>query len=111
MNFLFFSIALPLLFPYKEEYLKEAEKQLGDSNVYEEVPNASERLISTIHRTKEIIKKRGNLKKETIKHFEVKDPKLARLYLLAEIHKRLNNVPDRHVMSNSGCYTEIISAF
>ena len=48
--------------------------------------------------------------KETIKYFEVRDPKFARLYLLPKRHKRLNNVPGRPVMSNCGYYTENISA-
>ena len=53
----------------QENYIKEAEKQLGDCEVYEEVPDDPERLISTIHRTIEKIRERGNLKKETIKYF------------------------------------------
>ena len=68
-------------------------------------------LISTIHRTIEKIRKRGDLKKETIKYFEVKDPKFARFCLLPKIHKRLSNVPGRPVMSNCGYYTKNISAF
>ena len=95
----------------REDYIKEAKKQLGDSDVSEEVPDDPEPLISTIHRTIEKIRKRGDLKKETIKYFEVKDPKFARFYLLPKIHKRLNNVPGRPVISNCGYYTESISAF
>ena len=34
----------------KEDFIKEAEKQSGDSDVYEEVPDDPEPLISTIHR-------------------------------------------------------------
>ena len=41
----------------------------------------------------------------------VKDPKFARFYLLPKIHKRLENVPGRPVISNCGFYTENISAF
>ena len=95
----------------REDYIKEAEKQLGDSDVYEEVPDDPEPLISTIHRTIEKIRKRGDLKKETIKYFEVKDPKFARFYLLPKIHKRLNNVPGRPAISNCGYYMENISEF
>ena len=51
------------------------------------------------------------MKKETTKYFEVKDPKFVRFYLLPKIHKRLNNVPGRPVISNCGYYTENISAF
>ena len=86
------------------------EKLLGDKDVYEEVPDDLESLISTIHRTIEKIGKRGDLKKETIKYFEVKDSKFARFYLLPKIHKRLNNLPGRPVISNCGYYMENISA-
>ena len=95
----------------REDYIKEAEKQLGDSDVYEEVPDVPEPLISTINKTIEKIKKRKHLKNETIKYFKVKDPKFARFYLLPKIFKRLNNVPGRSVISNCGYYTENISAF
>ena len=95
----------------REDYIKEAEKQLEDSDVYEEVPDDPEPLISTIHRTIEKNRKRGDLKKETIRYFEVKNPKFARFYPLPKIHKRLNNVPGRPVISNCGYYTENISAF
>ena len=71
----------------REDYIKEAEKQLEDSDVYEEVPDDPEPLISTIHRTIEKNRKIGGLKKETIKYFEVKHPKLARFYLLPKIRK------------------------
>ena len=65
----------------------------------------------------EKIRKKGDLKKETIEYFEVKDPKFARFFLLPKIQKRLNNVPDRTVIYNYikiylyGYYTENISAF
>ena len=51
------------------------------------------------------------MKKETIKYFEVKDPKFARFYLLPKTHKRLKNVHGRPVISNCGYYMENISAF
>ena len=76
----------------KEDYIKEAEKQFGDIDAYEEVPDDPGLLISTIHR---LIGKRGDLKKKNIQYFEVKDPKFAIFYLLPRIHKRLNNVPGR----------------
>ena len=84
----------------KHDYMKEAGKQLGDSDVYEEVPDDPETLVSTIQRMTEKIRKRGDLKKETIKYLEIKDPKFARFYLLPKIHKRLNNVSGRPLISN-----------
>ena len=95
----------------REYYIKEAEKQLEDCDLYEEVPDDPEPLITSIHRMIEKMRKRQDLKKETIKYFEVKDPKFPMFYLLPKIHKRLNNVPGRPVTSNCGYYTEIISAF
>ena len=95
----------------REYYIKEAEKQLEDCDLYEEVPDDPEPLITSIHRMIEKIRKRQDLKKETIKYFEVKDPKFAMFHLLPKIHKRLNNVPGRPVTSKYGYYTERISAF
>ena len=43
-----------------EDYIKEAENQLGDTNVYEEVPNDAKPLMNIIFNTLEnICKKRG----------------------------------------------------
>ena len=48
----------------KEDCIKEAEKQLGDNDVYEEVPDDPEPLVSTIHRMIEKNRKRADLKKK-----------------------------------------------
>ena len=85
-----------------EDYLKEAYKQLGDKDVYEEVQNDSSILINTIMRTLEKIRIRGDLPNDTLNYFLVKDPKFARFYFLPKIHKRLHNVPGRPVISNCG---------
>ena len=95
----------------KDDYIKEAEKQLGDKEIYEEVFNDPEPLISTIHNAIEKIRLRGDLSADTIKYFMVKDPKFARFYLLPKIHKRLYDVPGRPVISNCGYYNENISSF
>ena len=95
----------------REDYIKEAEKQLGDNDVYEEVCNDAEPFISTIHKATEKIRKRGDLDADTIKYFMAKDPKFARFYLLPKIHKRLHDVPGRPDISNCNYYTENISSF
>ena len=94
-----------------DDYIKEAEKQHGDKEIYEEVCNDPKPLISTIHKAIEKIWKRGDLNADTIKYFIVKDPKFARFYLFPKIHKRLHDVPGRSVISNCGYYTENISSF
>ena len=95
----------------REDYLKEAYKQLYDREVYEEVPNDLNVLINTIMKALEKIRLRGDLSSDTLNYFLVKDPKFARFYLLPKIHKRLNDVPGRPVISNCGFYTENVSSF
>ena len=60
----------------RDDYIQEAEKQLGDKEIYEEVSNDPQPLIGTIHRAVEKIRKRGDLAADNTKHFMVKDPKL-----------------------------------
>ena len=95
----------------RDDYIQEAEKQLGDKEIYEKISNDPQPLIDTNYRTVEKLRKRGDLSADNIKYFMVKDRKFARFYLLPKIHKRLENVPRRPVISNCGFYTENISAF
>ena len=95
----------------KDDYIKEAEDQLGYKDIYEEVRNDPRSLISTIHEAIQKIRKRGDLNADTIKYFMVKDPKFDRFYLLPKIQKRLHDVPGRPVISNYRYYTENISSF
>ena len=95
----------------KDDYIKEAEDQLGYKDIYEEVRNDPRSLISTIHEAIQKIRKRGDLNADTIKYFMMKDPKFDRFYLLPKIQKRLHDVPGRPVISNYRYYTENISSF
>ena len=47
----------------REDYIKEAEKQLGDEEVYEEVSNNPAPLLKAIIAK---IRKRGDLKRDTL---------------------------------------------
>ena len=95
----------------REDYLKEAYKQLEDREVYEEVPNDPSVLVNTIIKALEKNRSRGDLSGDTLNYFVVENPKFARFYLLPKIHKPLHNVPGRPVISNCGFYTENISSF
>ena len=95
----------------REDYIKEAENQLGDTNINEEVPNDAKPLMNIVLNTLENIRKRGDICTDTLNYFLIKDAKFARFYLLPKIHKRLYNVPGRPVISNCGYYTENISSF
>ena len=84
----------------REDCIKEAENQLGDRNIYEEVTNEAKPLMNTILSTLGNIPKGGDICTDTLNHFIIKDAKLARFYLLPRIHKRLCNVLGRPVISN-----------
>ena len=95
----------------REDYINEAEKQLGDEEVYEEVSNNAASLLKTINAVISKIRKRSDLKSHKLDYFIMKAPKFTRFYLLPKIHKRLHNVLGRPVISNSSYYTENISSF
>ena len=95
----------------KEDYLKEAEEQLSSKEMYEEITDDPSYLMDTMHKILEKIRKRGDIDKNTLKHFDVEEPKFGRFYLLPKIHKRLHSVPGWLVTSNSDFYSENISAF
>ena len=91
--------------------MKQAYRQLDDKEVYEQVPDDPSVLANTLMKALEKIRLRGDLSKDTLDYFLVKDPKFARFYLLPKIHKRLHDVPGRLVISNGGYYTKNISSF
>ena len=98
----------------KSIVIKSADKGLavvGDEQVSEEVSNDATPLLKTIDEAIAKIRKQGDLKRDNLDYFTMKDPKFARFYLPPKIHKRLYNVPGRPVMSNSGYYPENISSF
>ena len=96
----------------REDYLAEARTQLKDKDVYQElkgnIVGPLEKIIKSVLRK---VRNRKDISDETLDYFLVNNPKLGRFYLLPKIHKRLHNVPGRPVISNSGYYTENMSAF
>ena len=95
-----------------EDYIKEAKSQLGDLTVYEKLDgDPSERIQSIISDALETIKDRGDIDNSALDYLLINNPGLDRLYLLPKIHKRLNGVPGRPVISNCGYFTENISEF
>ena len=68
-----------------EDYIKEAEKQLDDEEVYEEVSKDATPLLKIINVIIAKIKTRGDLKSDNLDYFIKTDPKFARFYLLPKI--------------------------
>ena len=67
----------------REDYLTEAESQLTDPEVYEELKgDFGSPLIKTIKRYFTSVSARGYISSETLNYFMVNNPKLGRFYLL-----------------------------
>ena len=96
----------------REDYIQEAEGQLGDSEVYCKLDSdPSGQLHQIITYALDIVRDRGDIDEKTLEYLMVNNPRLGRFYLLPKIHKRLNSVPGRPVISNCGFFTENISEF
>ena len=95
-----------------ERTIAEARTQLKDKDVYQElkgnIEGPLEKIIKSILRK---LRDRKDISDETLDYFLVNNLRLGRFYLLPKIHKRLYYVPGRPVISDSGYYTENISAF
>ena len=101
----------------REDYLLEAQKQLQDKNVYKKM-HFNETLIQDLTETSKKmfrnLKNEGFLSDKELKYFIFEHKKacnLGKLYFLPKIHKRLENVPGRPVISNCGTATEKASEF
>ena len=102
---------------YRVDYVKEAQKQLKDENVYKRVnfkdQNPSELVDKSNHFFRGL-KTKGCITDKNLKYFTYQYKKscnLGKLYLLLKIHKRLSEVPGRPVISNCGTPTEKVSEF
>ena len=102
----------------RNDYLKEAERQLCDEKTYEEIRitekdqvelvEKSNNLFSNLKRTNVITENENNYFRFNFK----KATNLGKLYLLHKIHKGLyTKVPGRPVISSCGTPTEKVSEF
>ena len=101
----------------RDDYVKEAQKELGDRNVYRKV-SYKEKLLSELVDNSNCffkeLKRKGCISDKTLKYFTYEYQKatnLGKFYLLPKIHKRLNNVPGRPATSNCVAHTGKASDF
>ena len=86
----------------RADYLREANSQLSDKDVYRELNGDAEGpLMKVIKSVLRKTRNSGDISDETSDYFLVNNPKLGRFYFLPKIHKRLHNVLGRQVISNS----------
>ena len=101
----------------RNDYLREAEKQLKDQNVYRKVAFKDKTLsplVDCSNRFFRHLKMKGHITEKELKYFSFEFKKscnLGKLYLLPKIHKILENGPERPVMSDCGTPTGKVSEF
>ena len=71
-----------VIFWDRENYVKEASKQLEGKEVYLEVPNDSSALVNTIFKSLEKIRKSGDLSEDTLKLFLSKRPQICEVLFI-----------------------------
>ena len=95
----------------------EAEKQLKDRKVYQEVRFSENILTDLVEKSNAMFKnlrRKGVISERELKYFTFEYKKatnLGKLYLLPKIRKCLKNIPGRPVISNCGVLTEKVSEF
>ena len=100
----------------RENYIAEAERQLRDVTVYNDV-NFKEKMLQDLAETSNKLfrnlKNKGCITEKELTYFTYfkKATNLGKLYLLPKIHKRLFEVPGRPVISDCGTDTEKVSEF
>ena len=101
----------------KSDYLREAEKELEDQNMYRKVAFKDKilsELVDCRNRFFKNLKVKGHIMEKELKYFSYEFKKtcnLGKLYLLPKIHESLENIPGRPVISNFSMPTEKLSEF
>ena len=101
----------------RNDFVKEAETQLSNQNVYKSVEFQDKILSELVEKSNHFfksLKARGIISEKELQHFKYKYKKttsLGKMYLLPKIYKRLYNVPGKPVISNRGTPTEKVSEF
>ena len=101
----------------KLDYLAEAENHLNDSSTYQDAKFGDDDLVKLVEQSNKMFQKllsKQNISSSEYKYFcynYKRAANLGKMYLLPKIHKRLENVPGRPVISNYGTPTEKASEF
>ena len=96
----------------REDYIKEAERQLSDKDIYTKIRNNEKRIPDLAKRSNEFMdnlfqnKHLSKKEREYLTWETLNSPKYAKMYQLSKIHKKLHNVPGMPVISNCGAVTE-----
>ena len=101
----------------RNDYITEEESQLKNEQVYKKFSFKQDMLCDLVTKSNGFFKnlmRSGCITEKELKYFSYKYKKitnLGMLYIHPKIHKRLENVPGRPVISNCGTPTEKVSEF
>ena len=99
------------------DYLREAEKQLSNKNVYQEIQYYKQVLSSLVDISNKFVrglKMKGFIVEKVLKYFTYEYKKVCntgKMYLLPKIHEILLDAHERPVISNCGMNTEKVFKF
>ena len=92
----------------RQDYLKEAERQLNDSSIYKEVRVTEKDLVDSVDKSNKIfvdLERRNIIHEKEKNYFKFnfkKATSVGTFFLLPKIHKSLSKVPGRPVILNCG---------
>ena len=100
----------------KLDYLAEAENHLKDNNIYQDLTFGDNDLVKLVGKSYHMFKQlsKQNIFSLEFKYFSYnykKSTNLGKMNLLPKIHKRLEIVPGRRVISNCGTRMKKVSEF
>ena len=93
----------------RKEYLRGANNQLSDKDVYRQVKRDVKDLMKIIKKAIGKVRDKGNISDETLDYFLANNPISGISLFLPKIQKALHNVPGRPVMPN--CQAIILKYF
>ena len=101
----------------RNDYLKEAEKQLSDRSTYLEIKVIKKDLVNLVEQSNKMflnLQRKSVIQEREKNYFNFNFKKatyLGKLFLLPKIHKGLSNFPGHPVILNCGTATEKVSEF
>ena len=92
------------------EYLKEANRQLNDTNTYKKLDqDPTNTHVAKINNTTEVFKTEGLISEKVSEGLKTHDTKTPKFSLLPKIHKV--NIPGRPLVDSSNCHSTNISKY